>query len=123
VTMPRRTLTDYYAPSERHHSWSRDWQDLSHSGRIALGAWALVVCPSVCVAVGYWVAVASSDGVINALGLAIAFLGPVALVTGTTMAARLRDYAVIALAVGALAVSGALYLGFLAWLGAQGAFS
>ena len=120
----RRTLTDYHPPLERHFEWSREWGEVSRAKRVALCAWALALCPALTVSLGFWVPTwTGANGIISVLGLAIAFISTIALVAVPAVLTRLQSYAVTALTIGALIVSAGLYLGFLMWIGAHGAFA
>jgi hypothetical protein len=114
------TLEDYHPLPERHFSWSREWAELPRSRQVALCAWALAACPLLGIVCGVWVASASNHA---GRGIALVFVVPLALTAVAAGFARLQDYAVIALSIGALLISGALFLGLLMWLGAHGAFS
>jgi ABC-type spermidine/putrescine transport system permease subunit II len=117
---PRQTLDEYRPLPERHFSWSREWGDLSRSRQVALCVWALVVCPLLGTVCGVWGASATSH---QGRGIAVLFVLPLVLVAVATGLARLQSYALIALAIGSVLVSGALFLGLLMWAGAHGALS
>jgi hypothetical protein len=114
-----RALTEYEDPRERHFSWSREWRDLPRRGRVVLYLLALVVFPAISVAAG----VSAFAGSHGGRFILMTFMSPTVAAGLSGGLARLQNYAVCALAIGALFASGVFFLGFLMWAGAHGAFS
>ncbi len=116
---PRRTLTEYEDPRERHFPWSREWRDLPQLARVVLYLLALVIFPALGVAAGVTAFAGSHGGRF----ILITFMSPTVAAGLSGVLARLQNYAVCALAIGALFASGVLFLGLLMWAAAHGAFS